>query len=523
MNPNIVARALITALSAGCLPALAACSSPAPSGGTGVVSSGAGGAPPDAGGVGVGGAHGAGGGDGGLPPGMNPCPNAANPPGKTLLQIPWPIANGVPNDGYDLLEGDSAHFAWSGGAPQNLFQIPLWTSPETSPGWPDELYSGAPAASGSFTWNTGTFPCGYRPGLYFFADGNPQGIAAAVSLTVEPTTGAGYYSAKPCSALAADTAYQGRYAQYASRPGCTQYEVNNFMTETHYDWLSGTGTSFDVKQGDLLLFRWSNEHNIVQAHDQSQDQPVPGGIVSGNRTTCVPGPNYTCVNGSLDLGEYLIDTTDYRPGYIHLTDQCTYGCASCPADIACDDISPNTTGTTFEVLLQRPVRPAPPTPGACCAIDPSKGQACRVVDVYNDNDGTQFDTGLGGGLTVNLGDLVRFRWAGAVKIVQVQGGNNGGPSMTPMPGGVAMPASVDCVPGPSWTCLLGITDQAELVVDVAKAVAAGHVESFSYGGEYLNFYAFADNSNDPFKTTQSSAILLPLGETTAYASNPACP
>jgi hypothetical protein len=470
-------------------------------------------------------AGGAGGMGGALPAGTNTCPSIDNPPGSKVLDIPWPIANGVANDGYDLLEGDSALVSWSGGPTQNVFQIALWTSPETDPGWQNELSSGPRAASGMLAWNTGTFPCGYRPGLYFLADGDPQGIAAAVSLTVDPTMGGSHYAAKPCSMLADTSVYEGRYAKYAGRVGCTQYEVNNFMTETHYDWLSGTGTTFDLTQGDLLLFRWSDEHNVVQAHDQSQDQPVPGGIVSGNRTSCVPGPNYTCVNGSLDLGEYMIDTTDHRPGYIHLTDQCTYGCATCPEDVACDDISPNTTGTTFEVLLQRPVRPAPPTPGACCGIQgyKAKGQACRVVDVYNDNDGTQFDTGLGGGLTVNRGDLVRFRWAGAVRIVQVEGGKDGTPSTTPMPMGAAMPASVDCVPGPGWTCLLGMTDQAEFIVDVDAAVTAGHFETFSSTGMYLNFYAFADNSHDPFNTTHDSAILLPIADASPYANNPPCP
>ncbi len=465
------------------------------------------------------------GGSGGLPPGINTCPSIDNPPGTTVLDVPWPIANGVKNDGYDLAEGDGMHVSWSGGAMENVFQIPLWTSPETDPAWPNELTSGPLAVSGTLSWNTGTFPCGYRPGLYFIGDGNPGGIAAAVSLTVDPMKGGDHYKDKPCAMLADPMVYEGRYAKYASRAGCTQYEVNNFMTETHYDWLSGTGTSFGLTQGDLLLFRWSNEHNVVQAHDQSLDEPVPGGIVSGNRTNCVPGPNYTCVNGTLDLGEHMIDTANHRPGYIHLTDQCTYGCGQCPANVACDNISTNTTGTTFEVLLQRPQRPAPPTPGGCCAIDKykSKGQACRVIDVFNDNDGTQFDTGLGGGITVNRGDIVRFRWSGAVKIAQVQGGTNGAPSQMLMPNGATMPASVDCVPGPDWTCLLGETDAATFYVDVDAAVAAGNFETFSYGGTYLNFYAFADNTNDPFKTTQSSGILLPIANAAPYANNPACP
>lgn len=455
--------------------------------------------------------------------GPSPCASLDNPPGPHVVEVPWPIAGGVKNDGYDLNEGDSASFAWNDGAAHAVFQLPLWTSPETDPGFPHELSSGPASKNGTFTWNSGTFPCGYRPGLYFVGDSNPVGIAAALSLTVPQATGTAYFSARACTTLGDPLVYEGRYGAYASRADCKIYEVNNFLTETHFDWLSGTGTSFGLLQGDLLLFRWSNEHNVVQVHDEGQDQPVPGGIVSGDRTNCVPGPGYRCINGGPELGEHLIDTTDHRPGLIHLSDQCAFGCATCPANVACHGNATSATGTNFQVLLQRRVRPAPPTPGACCAIDKTKGQACRVIDVYNDNEGTQLDTGLGGGLTVNRGDLVRFRWAGALRIVQTRGGKDGAPSKTPMPNGVAMPAPVECVPGPHWTCLGGTTDQARFLVDVDKLVGAGSYETFSYGGTYLNFYAFADNSKDPAASTQDSATLLPIADMQPYASNAPCP
>jgi hypothetical protein len=224
----------------------------------------------------------------------------------------------------------------------------------------------------------------------------------------------------------------------------------------------------------------------------------------------------------------MIDTSNYRPGMVHLSDQCAYSaCDKCQT--FCDSTKePNFamyTGTAHLLFIQRPVRPTPPVAGGCCALDRTKGQACRLVDLYNDNDGVQFDTGLGGGITVNRGDLVRFRWAGSLKIVQTTATTTttGVASQNPMPGGVAMPSAVECVPGPGWTCLGGNTDQAQLVFDVDKAMQASLFQTFSYGGDFFDFYAFADNSNDPYNTTQSSAILLPVGQSTGYADNPACP
>ena len=423
------------------------------------------------------------------------------------------------------------HFHWDDAQPHNVIQVALFEGNDSSIGtysdahWPGELFSGAKSVKGTFDWNGGQFPCGYRPGLYYLVDeGNAAGGINALSYTAKGNPDAEYPGAAgfDCVGLADPNKYGGRYAEFASRAACTLREVNNFQTQSHFDWVPPT---FASHQGDLLIFRWSGLHNVVQTHDQSKDQPVPGGVVSGHRTNCVPGADYLCANGSPYLGEYLIDTQDYRPGIVHLSDQCAYGCESCPEQ--CDNPTNRNMyyGTAFSHFIQRPVRPTPPTAGACCAIDKTKGQACRVIDLYNDNDGMQFDTGLGGGITVNRGDLVRFRWSGALKIVQTKAESTqtGVASTTPFPGGAGMAASVDCVPGPHWTCLSGMTAEAEFVFDVERAMTAGRFETFSYGGAFFDFYAFADNSNDPYKTTQDSAVVLPVASTNPYADNPACP
>lgn len=454
----------------------------------------------------------------------NPCESTANPAGEPV-DLLWPAPN---NSGHDALEGQTVHFHWDDGAEHNVLQLPLWRGQSAPLGtyddahWPLELRSGDKSTSGIFDWNVGTSPCGWRPGLYYLADeGNPASGITALSLTV-PEGQSHAFDARACATLTDPTNFRARYAAYASRPDCRVFEVNNFQTEAHYDWVPAT---FAATQGDLVVFRWTGLHNVVQTHDQSQDSPVQGGIFSGPRTNCVGGPNYGCVNGSLDLGEYLLDTKNYRPGMIHISDQCAYGCEGCPWD--CDNVTDHSmyAGTPFLLFLQRPERPAPPTPGACCAIDKSKGQACRVIDLYNDNDGTQFDTGLGGGITVNRGDLVRFRWSGSVRIVQTvaEDTSTGVASQTPMVGGASMDAPVECVPGPDWTCLGGQTDRAQFIFDVDRAMKEGKVQSFSYGGKFVDFYAFADNRNDPYSTTQSSAILLPIDDEAPYADNPPCP
>jgi plastocyanin len=412
-------------------------------------------------------------GDGGFP---NACAGVVNAPGPAV-DMAWPAAS---NTGHDAVPGDTVDFYWSGS--HNVLQVASFTGqappmdPYSDAGWPQELRSGDKQNNASFDWNVGTSPCGYRPGLYYFVDeDNPAGGVVSLSLT---DTAASDYAAQAASALATSSVYGGRYAQYASRSDATLYEVNNFQTETHYDWAPPI---FTAKQGDLVLFRWTGMHNIVQVHDVTQDELFQGGITSGAKSNCVAGPAYSCVNGDFSLGEYLFDTTNYRPGIIHISDQCAITCTGSP------------TGMNMEIDLRFDVplnTPLPPMPGTCCAIDPTKGASCRVVEIYNDNDGEQLDYDV----PVGPQDLVRFRFGGRLMIYQSLPNADGSPSTTAKPNGIAMPGFVDCTPGPNMSCLQGTTDQAQLVFDVAEQIQQGNVETGNFGTQFFTFYALGDNT-----------------------------
>jgi hypothetical protein len=73
-------------------------------------------------------------------------------------------------------------------------------------------------------------------------------------------------------------------------------------------------------------------------------------------------------------------------------------------------------------------------------------------------------------------------------------------------GSGGLPAGVDACP--SFDHPAGTT-----VLDLPWPIA---------NGTYLSFCAFADDTNDPFKTTQGSASLLPISQATPYADNPPC-
>jgi hypothetical protein len=370
--------------------------------------------------------------------------------------------------------------------------------------WPGEIRSGDKVDGGSFDWNVGTFQCGYRPGLYFFADeDDPAGGVVAVSLT---DTDASHYAPRPCSVLAEEGVYGGRYRDYADREGCTVFEVNNFQTETHFDWVQPI---FTAKQGDLVVFRWTGTHNVVQVHDVTQDTLMPGGVDSGDKTNCVGGPRYSCVNGPPELGEFLFDTKGYRPGIIHISDECAQTCTGIP------------TGVNMEIDLRFPVpnnTPLPPVPGSCCAIDKSKGKDCRVVEIYNANDGAQLDYNV----PVGRGDLVRFRWAGKLQIYQSIPNENGSPSKTPKPGGVAMAAPVECTPGPDMTCLEESTEEAQLVFDVDAQIKAGNIETDQLNNQWFDFFALGDNT--PGFTSADSGTVLYIDKNIPYDPSPEpCP
>ncbi len=243
------------------------------------------------------------------------CAGSTNQPGL-LVDLAWPAASNV---GHDAIEGNSVHFHWTGS--HNVLQVATFDGqvpPTPTLGdakWPGEITTGKQRNGGVFAWTVGDYECGYRPGIYFFVDeDNPQGGIVSVSYTVDGT----HFGPRPCTALAGD--YQGRHASFADRKGCTTYEVNNFQTEAHFDWVQPI---FTAKQGDIVVYRWTGEHNVVQVHDVTQDALVPGGVHSGAKTNCVGGPHYECVDGS---GEFAFDTTDYHPGLLHISDECAMTC-----------------------------------------------------------------------------------------------------------------------------------------------------------------------------------------------------
>ena len=300
--------------------------------------------------------------------------------------------------------------------------------------------------------------------------------------------------------------YGGRYSQFASRPGCTIYEVNNFQTAAHFDWVQ---PNFNAKQGDLVLFRWTGIHNVVQVHDVTQDAPLSGGINIGSKTNCVGGPAYSCANGPPTLGEFLIDTANYRPGNIHISDGCAMTCTG------------HTTGMNMEYDLRFAVLTnthVPPVPGSCCAINKAKGTAGRVVEIYNANDGAQFDYNV----PVGCGDLVRFRWAGKLKIYQSTPNSNGSPSRNAKGGGIAMPSAVECIPGPNMGCLQGTTSAAQLMFDVDQEIRRGNAETDSNGQNFFDFYGLGENTSG--FTSADTGTLLYVDANIPYNPNPTpCP
>ncbi|MEP7120471.1 MAG: hypothetical protein ABJE95_06170 [Byssovorax sp.] len=437
---------------------------------------------------GEGGASGSGSGSGGgstgsAGSGVDPCLGVVNQPGKAL-DLPWPA---VSNVGHDLNEGETLRFHWPGS--HNVLQVATFDGqiPPTpvfgDAGWPGEIKSGAPKADSGFDWNVGTFECGYRPGIYFFVDeDNPPGGIVSVSLTVEQNS---HPLDTKCEDLVNPGAYGGRYGSYAGRAGRILHEVNNFQTEPHFDWVNPT---FGATQGDLVLFRWTGIHNVIQVHDATQDVPLPGGITSGSKTNCVGGPRYSCANGDLGLGEYLIDTKNHRPGVIHLSDENAMGG------------NPLADGMGMEFLLQRPVRPEPPVAGTCCALDATRGAGCRVVEIYNDNEGEQLDYNV----PVGAGDLVRFRWSGTLQIYQSVPDAAGAPTAEKKPDGVGMPDPIECVPGPDMGCLGGT--QAEFVLDVAAEIKKGNFFTDPFQHKLFFFHAKGENT-DGFSSQDTSTIL----------------
>jgi hypothetical protein len=440
---------------------------------------------------------------------QQPCDGGA-PETGTILDMPWPNPSNV---GHDGPENSALHFHWTG-ALHNVVQVASWQDywhPDPSyadPGFPRGFTSGPKTETGDVTLSYGAFACGYRPGIYFFVDeDDPSGgiVSSALTVTPDPTTEtAAYYAPRPCSALSDPTVYGGRYYAFASRPGCTVFEVNNFQTVAHYDWLPDTFHTQGVTQGDIVLYRWTGFHNVVQVHDATQDAALAGGITSGAKSECVGGPAYACANGPPIVGEYLVDTAGYRPGLLHFSDE---HAIHDPTTQAC--WNPGCTGMNQEFMLAH----APPiSPTSCCTLPGASGKysaSCQVIDVYNDGAGSQWSPYQ---IPAGGDDVVRFRWAGTIKLYQVD-------PTTKMPkaGGFGMSSPVECVPGPNLSCLNGTTAEAEFLVDIAAALASGVYEKDMYGN--ITWPVHAEGEGTPgFTSADSDAILFPTS-----ASDPSAP
>jgi hypothetical protein len=433
-----------------------------------------------------------------------------------MIDLPWPSPSNGNQGEFAGREGQGITFHWSSGS-HNVVQVETWgdhyrPNPGfANPNYPRGIRSGNKTSSGNYVWNWGTFPCGYRPGLYYFVDeDNAAGGVVATAITVEEDRDNHFHQPKDCSTLANPDVYGGRYSAYATRSDCRVFEVNNFQTDTHFDWVPATFYGKQARQGDLVLFRWTNLHNVVQVHDVRQDDPVPGGITSGKKSECVGGPNYSCANGPPILGEYMIDTAEYRPGILHfsdediMTDHATgKTCESCP-------------GMNQQFMLEYR-RPNPPR--SCCELPGASGKystQCRVIEEYNDRAGAQFNYQV----PVGRGDVLRLRWAGELRIVQVEGGS-GGPTNTPKAGGFAMPQPVECVPGPKMTCLNGTTAQAEVLFDVNAAIAANTHDTD--GSSKLWYFKGYGENKDGWTSADTGMIVYVDGSVPYDANAPKYP
>ncbi len=441
-----------------------------------------------------------------------PCDGVVNAMGPVLDMV-WPNPSNV---GHDGAEGSSIHFHWSGGG-HNVVQVTSWLDywhpgpTLTNPGFPRGFNSGAKADSGDLYLNFGAFNCGYRPGIYFFVDeDNPAGGIVSASMTVAPdpaTNTAAYYAPQLCSSLADKSVYGGRYWAYATRKDCTIFEVNNFQTEAHYDWLPDVFHKEQPKQGDLILFRWTGFHNVVQVHDVLQEKPIPGGITSGPKKECVGGPSYSCANAPPTAGEYLIDTEDYRPGILHFSDE---DAIHNPTTMECWNGICSGMNQEFQLEYRKPTEQL-----KCCDLPGASGKystKCRVVEVYNDAPGAQWNPyliGAGGN------DVVRFRWAGTIKLYQVLPNTT-----TPRAGGFGMPAPIECVPGPHMSCLNGTTDQAMFLFDLGAGFVAKNYEQDMFSN--ISWPMYAEGEVTPgFTSNNTGAIVYP---TSPYdPSDPKCP
>jgi len=247
----------------------------------------------------------------------------------------------------------------------------------------------------------------------------------------------------PCSQLDDSVQYP---------PNCTVYEINNFQTQ--YDWIP---YSWVAHQGDVIRWRWSNEHNVAQVDDVEYDE-WNGGILSGPKDYCVPGAGFACINSPPSNGEFLWDTTGYRPGIYHFSDQNKTG-MPCLIDLRWSDYVATSS---------------------CCSITTKYGTQCQIQEVTN--------WGPPGScgptcwypyiIVANQWDLVRWRWSGLNSVYQTSNNGADAPTTNYTAGGITSGPAVNCIPAADMGCLHIDASEAQFIWEV-QDVAPG--DYFFYG------------------------------------------
>lgn len=338
--------------------------------------------------------------------------------------------------------GDTVIFSWTNNL-LNVIQVENHTD-HSFHNWPGELNSGTPVENGTWIWH---ITDNFRPGIYHFsAEGKDMGCLIVVNLISNYTQeGTGTTIVRPpfsCSEISSNYP-----------PNCTVYEFSHFIDQ--YDWYPPFWTA---KQGDLILWTWSNLDNVVQVDGiVSNDEFCNtnfcvgwnGGISSGPKYYCVPGVNKTCINNPPGNGQFIWDTTGYRPGIYHFSVEGVSG-----------------TQSFVDLRLAKPMS----LTSSCCVIPADKRTAnydsnCTVWEIANWN------------VMNSCGpycwhpyftfakqwDIVRWRWSGNHSVYQVNGTSSEGPE-TVWNGGLTSGPPILCVPGANMSCLN--TNNAEFIWEI---------------------------------------------------------
>jgi len=215
-------------------------------------------------------------------------------------------------------------------------------------------------------------------------------------------------------------------------------------------------------QGDYFLFEYSGTRNWVQVDDVDNTSYTPGGIYSNPKTPvatwyCVPGANMECVNGPPDKGQFFWNTSNWRPGIYHFS----------------DENAPLSGGYGTPALIELRAR-SPVYQRSCCELTPVFGTDCTLWDVNNWSGpqpgacGTQcwvpYIT------SARQWDIVRFSWSGTHNVFQSTSSNDA-PTGVPVAGGLSSGSMVYCRPGAAYKCIQGVNSTSQFIWEVKNSAA----------------------------------------------------